>query len=113
MTKVFAEKKGNRFSLVLCGHATGSEMVCTAISSIVYALAGYLKNCDDKKAAEPSVAELESGFSVFHFYGKEKKPAYDMAVIGLMQLEKQYPDLIQFEKNKNFLEIRGANRKEL
>lgn len=112
MTKVFAEKNGDRFSLVLCGHAAGSETVCAAISSIAYALAGYLKNCDKKKD-EPSVAELESGFSVFHFSGKEKNPAYEMAIIGLMQLEKQYPEFIQFEKNKKFLDFRGANKKEL
>lgn len=97
MTKVFADQKGSKFDLVLCGHASGSETVCAAISSIVYALAGYLANCD-KKSDSNSVSELESGFSVFHFSGKEKKPAYDMAVIGLMQLAEKYPQYIQFEK---------------
>ncbi|PWL46839.1 MAG: hypothetical protein DBY45_01850 [Clostridiales bacterium] len=113
MTKVFAEERESCFTLILYGHATGSEKVCAAISSIVYALAGYLKNVEDERGEKPPVIQLKSGFSSFRFSGKEAKSAYDMAVIGLMQLEKQYPEFIQFEKNKNFLDFRGANEKEL
>ena len=113
MTKVFAEKKGGYFTLILYGHATGSKEVCTAISSIVYALAGYLKNFEDEKAEKQPVIELKSGFSSFRFSGKGAESAYDMSVIGLMQLANQYPEFIQFEKNKNFLDFRGANGKEL
>ena len=113
MTKVFAKQRGNCFTLILYGHATGSEKVCAAISSIVYALAGYLKNIEVEKGEKPPVIQLKSGFSSFRFSGKEAKSAYDMAVIGLMQLANQYPKYICFEKNKNFLDFRGANQKEL
>lgn len=99
--------------MILYGHATGSEKVCAAISSIVYALAGYLKNIEVEKGEKPPVIQLKSGFSSFRFSGKEAKSAYDMAVIGLMQLANQYPKYICFEKNKNFLDFRGANQKEL
>lgn len=96
--------------MILYGHATGSEKVCAAISSIVYALAGYLKNIEVEKGEKPPVIQLKSGFSSFRFSGKGAESAYDMAVIGLMQLANQYPENIRFEKNKNFLEFRGANK---
>ena len=54
--------------------------------------------------------ELKSGFSSFRFAGKEAESAYDMAVIGLMQLAQKYPEYIQFEKNKKILEIEGAKK---
>ena len=95
MTKVFAENKDNYFTLILYGHATGSETVCAAISSVVYALAGYLKNTVTGEAREQPVVELKSGFSSFRFAGKEAESAYDMAVIGLMQLAQKYPEYIQ------------------
>ena len=68
---------------------------------------------DKTKAEKQPVIELKSGFSSFRFSGKGVESAYDMAVIGLMQLANQYPEFIQFEKNKNFLDFRGANEKEL
>ena len=44
MTKVYAERDGNRCILSAQGHAIGSEQVCAAVSGLLYALAGYLTN---------------------------------------------------------------------
>lgn len=84
MVKVYAEKDGNIFTLTSEGHATGSEEVCAGVSAIVYALAGWVNNY----ASDNVVIELESGDARIVFSGgSEAEAAFDMAVIGLKQIE--------------------------
>lgn len=84
MIDVYAEKDGDLFTLAVRGHATGSEEVCAGVSAIVYALAGWAENY-----AEADVrTELESGDALVTFRGgSEAEAAFDMAVIGLQQIE--------------------------
>lgn len=98
MTRVYAEKDGDSYLLSAEGHATGNEQVCAAVSGIVYALAGYLTNAARDGYATSYALETDRGKALLHCYGGERvEAAYDMAVIGLQQIEKQYPQLVKVE----------------
>jgi len=92
MTRVYAERSGNRCILSAKGHATGSVEVCAAISAIVYALAGYLMNHDIKISEQ----RMEEADVLLDFSGDEcAAAAFEVAVIGLAQIGQQYPGLLQ------------------
>ena len=96
MTQVYAERSGNRCILSAKGHATGSPEVCAGVSAILYALAGYLINHDIKISEQ----RMEDADVHLEFTGGEGAvAAYEMAVIGLLQIEKAHPEFIQV---KNF-----------
>ncbi|MEA4934256.1 MAG: ribosomal-processing cysteine protease Prp [Lawsonibacter sp.] len=98
MTRIYAEAEGGRYLLNLDGHATGSPEVCAAVSGLVYALAGYVTNAERDGFATVYHMETESGKAVLHCHGDRRvEAAYDMAIIGLQQIEKQYPQLVKVE----------------
>ncbi|MBD5161432.1 MAG: ribosomal-processing cysteine protease Prp [Oscillibacter sp.] len=98
MTWVYAEAADGRFLLSARGHATGSEAGCAFISGILYALAGYLSNAEAEGCARIGRMKLEPGDVSIRAQGGERiQAAFDMAVIGLLQLEKQYPELVRVE----------------
>lgn len=89
--------EGMAYFLEAKGHATGSEKVCSGVSAILYALAGWIINNDDKLLYHRE--RLTSGDAYIEFWGgTEAQTAYDMAVIGLRQIEKKYPEYIKFKK---------------
>lgn len=97
MTRVYAERDGNRYTIYANGHATGSPEVCAAISGLLYALAGYVRNASDGSTLAYD-ERLESGNVHLHFRGGEGAGgAFDMAVIGLKQIEAKYPELVSVE----------------
>lgn len=99
MTKVHALLQGKECALVLEGHATGSRDVCAAISSLVYALAGYLANAEIRGDAELQEITLEPGHVALRCTGGDAAMgACAMAIHGLRQLAAQYPDYIRVEK---------------
>ena len=98
MTQVYAEMEGGRCLLTLEGHATGSTEVCAAISCLVYALAGYLANAGRDGFAEVYTMDMEDGKVCLHCHGDDRvTAACEVAIIGLRQLEKQYPELVQVD----------------
>lgn len=97
MTTVYAERDGTRYTLFANGHATGHPEVCAAISGILYALAGYVRNATDGSTIAYD-ERMESGSVHLHFCGGPGAAgAFDMAVIGLKQIEAKYPDCIRVE----------------
>jgi len=82
-------------------HATGSPQVCAGVSAIVYALAGWLANFG---TPEQDTVILDSGKAFFSVdSGKEGvKAAFDLAVIGLLQIAKGHPEHLQVEEEKIF-----------
>lgn len=96
MTTVYAERDGNRHLLYARGHADGSETACAFISGIVFSLAGYLENADDH--VDTLSYRTEPGDAAFECIGDEcVSAAFEMAVIGLLQMEKSFPNYIQVE----------------
>lgn len=101
MTRVYIETDGNRHILYAKGHAAGSVEVCAAVSGILYALAGWLRNA----MAEPErytvkshrwrIAEADVMLDVSG--DKSVEAAFDMAAVGLLQIERQHPEYISVE----------------
>ena len=90
MTRVYCEKEGDRYTVTAQGHATGSPEVCAAVSGILYALAGYVEN-----NINFARWRMESGDVDIAFLGDGRAEAvYNMAVIGLLQIEKSHPEYI-------------------
>lgn len=93
MTTAWYWRKGGRHHLHISGHAgyaaPGEDIVCAGISAIGYALMGYLRNCPE---AEDLRCSEESGRLILSC-GEHTKvdAAFDMAVIGLALIERQYP----------------------
>ena len=104
MTEVHALLQGHECNLALEGHATGSREVCAAISSIVYALAGYLANAEAAGNAQVQETLLEPGHVRIRCTGDDAAMgACGMAIHGLRQLAAQYPEQVKifFKKSSS------------
>ena len=93
MIEAFFDEKDGRFSLFVNGHAgyaeVGQDIVCSAVSCLVCALAGYIRNeCDGAKihALRSGIASLECG--------ADGEDAMRMTYIGLLQLALTYPGIV-------------------
>lgn len=96
MTVVTAWQEGDRYEIAALGHATGSVTGCAYISGILYSLAGYLTNEVEIRVEE---SRMEPGNVRLRFQGgREARTAYEMAVIGLAQLEAKHPEIIRVEE---------------
>ena len=58
------------------------------------AWAGYLVNAEAKGLAKATARRMESGHVCLRYEGQVRE-VYEMAVIGLAQLEKSYPELVK------------------
>ena len=93
MIEAFFAKKEGRCSLFVNGHAgyanVGRDIVCAAVSSLVCALAGYIRNeCDGAEihALRSGIASLECG--------EDGEEAMRMTYIGLLQIALTYPGIV-------------------
>ncbi len=97
MTRVYTERKGKETLVALEGHATGREDVCAAVSGLVCAYIGYLQNSGD--AVKKCVTEPGHVRIVSEGDGIE---AYNMLVIGLMQLAAAAPEHVKIDQAEIF-----------
>lgn len=97
MTNITIQCSGGSFKLTAVGHAAGSPEVCAAVSAIVYALGGCLKNLEAAGTVELRALTLESGCAEIEAAGQESRIAFEMAAVGLMQIAAKYPELVQAE----------------
>lgn len=84
---------GNMMMVSANGHATGSQDCCTAVSAILYSLAGFLQN--DTETTLDEIALNPGDARLVFTGGKEARGALQMAKIGLLQLEKAYGDYLR------------------
>lgn len=98
MTRIYAEMDGPRCTISAQGHATGSVEACAAISGILYALVGYVTNAKQERYIEFYTWMVESGKVLLDFNGDEgTTAAFEMAVIGLLQIAKAHPEQVCME----------------
>ena len=92
MTKVVCSQDGDTYRIECQGHATGSELVCAAVSVLVTTLAGYLEN-----ELVNSKHKLTMGDCLVEMQTTDPAAigAWRATVFGLMQLENSFPDYIQ------------------
>jgi uncharacterized protein YsxB (DUF464 family) len=80
--------------LTVFGHAgyaeKGQDVVCAAVSALVYALAGTLE--EQGRAAE---LVIRPGYATVA--ARERDPAFDVVRKGLEQLEGRYPGHVRVE----------------
>lgn len=99
MTEVKCEKLRDMYTVRAKGHATGSPEVCAAVSGLLYALAGYVEN--NRHALMYERWSMDSGDVDVTFRGGERAEAvYQMTLIGLLQIEKSYPEYIHVEREE-------------
>ena len=84
MTQVNLTQDGNRYTVTATGHATGSVEMCAAISSLLYALEGWLANSSvivlERKMDDADVRFVFVG-------GKSCETVFDMVTIGFLRLQ--------------------------
>lgn len=107
MTKIAIQSDGMTHGLTAVGHASGSSAVCAAVSGIVYALGGYLKNLEAAGAVSLSAFTLESGVAELEAAGADARAPFEMAAVGLMQLAARYPKQVSVDAKK-FFQIPGG-----
>lgn len=91
MTRVTVHRDTEGQEIKLEGHATGSPEVCAAVSGLFYALAGYLENSGAEHRRED-----RPGYAVAWAERTEATDAaFDMAVIGLRQIEQHKPAFLK------------------
>ena len=99
MTEVTATVSGNsrnHYRLEVVNHA-GSHDACVMISAIVYALAGIIQT---NPAVSVMYMDFEDGRSLIEYLATDERgdENFRMAVFGLMQIRKTYPnDLVGIE----------------
>ena len=92
MIRVNYDRTGNRHRLSVKGHAGyaahGDDIVCAGVSGITYALLGYLHHagCDIEEVRADSGDVLVDCTGDGLIAG-----AFDMTIIGLLQISKKYP----------------------
>ena len=99
MTKIYYNRSKDEHELSIYGHAgydnEGRDIICSAVSAIAYALLGFLEN----EANDTSDYDYmtESGkLCVTADTSERVDAAFDMALIGLAQIARQYPDYVRF-----------------
>lgn len=92
MIRVNYFRNGNSYKLSVKGHAGyamhGNDIVCAGVSSIAYALLGYLHHagCDIEEA------RADSGDLLIDCSGGDLiAGAFDMAMVGFLQIHRKYP----------------------
>ena len=93
-------QEGNSHSLTVLGHAgyndNGRDIVCAGVSAVTYSLVGWLVN--HEKDTSYLYKFMRSGFTTIICEGNEAvNTAFEVAVIGLAQIAKQYPDYMTME----------------
>lgn len=91
MTRIRLEKDGRRHVVSAKGHATGSPEACAAVSCLLTALAGYLRNAH----AGVTACRLDSGDAYLEFLDEDE--AFHMTAVGLLQLARAKPEAVQAE----------------
>lgn len=96
MINITISIKNDDYNISANGHALfnpGNDIICSAVSALFYAFAGFLHNNSKVRRAE---VHLESGDAKIKASG-DIKQAFDVFAIGLLQIEKSYPDNIKID----------------
>lgn len=102
MIEITVDKSHEELTLISQGHAEynpGNDIVCSAVSALLYTLAGALQNlCGYGKRS----FRFEAGDTEIHCRPPDKTAItiFDTTIIGLLQIEKQYPDNVHITINE-------------
>ena len=97
MIDVTMKLGSERHSINMTGHAYVPESdqgqaVCAGASAIAYALAGYIANDPEWLVIRVHDMDIGSGNLSIDVSGRNLRPVFEMALIGLMQIAEKYPE---------------------
>lgn len=98
MTEIHYFRGDEDHELYIYGHAgfdsEGKDIVCSAVSAIGWALLGFLEN-NANDTSEYAYLSDSGKLAICAFASEVVDAAFDMALIGLMQIAKKYPDYVR------------------
>ncbi len=87
MVDITIERRGDRYAITQDGHADGNPELCAAVSSLIFAIAGWAHNAEgvsiDTETLEPGCSRL-----VFTGPGCSCDSVFLLATVGFLQLQK-------------------------
>lgn len=96
MTKIYVMAKQPVYNIAFRDHATGAPEVCSGISALMFSLEGFLMNHEDEISSHvSSIPEDNTDASTYIRFESDSEKvngAFELVVIGLMQIEASYPD---------------------
>lgn len=94
MTNIKINKKDDRVVIKAKGHATGSEQVCSAISTLIYSFEAWVANNPD--CIKKHFCELDEGEAFISFVPVESESytALEFLVIGLVNIAQNYGEYV-------------------
>lgn len=97
MTKIKATVKDDHFHFSFIDHA-GDSRVCTAISTLICTLSGALLNDPEAVRVDKQIGYGDTTISWIAKGERAREDAY-FTLIGLLQLEAEYPESVKVEQN--------------
>lgn len=106
MTKVFYREYYDKYLLIIEGHASfsenGTDIVCSAVSVLVYTLLNMLKDEESDKRLKLNREIVRAGYfcvevEPFDFSKNRTKGIIDTVVMGLALLNQEYPENVRLE----------------
>jgi uncharacterized protein YsxB (DUF464 family) len=106
MTKVFYREYYDRYLLIIEGHASfsekGTDIVCSAVSILVYTLLNILKDEESNKRLAIRREIVRDGYfcvevEPFDFSKNRTKGIIDTIIMGLALLNQEYPENVTLE----------------
>ncbi|MBQ4103473.1 MAG: ribosomal-processing cysteine protease Prp [Clostridia bacterium] len=106
MTTVFYREYYDRYLLIVEGHASfsekGKDIVCSAVSILVYTLLNMLKDEESDKRLKLKREIVRDGYlcveiEPFDFSKNRTKGIIDTVVMGLALLNQEYPENVRLE----------------
>lgn len=106
MTKVFYREYYDRYLLIIEGHASykekGNDIVCSAVSILVYTLLNMLKDEESDKRLKLKREIVRDGYfcvevEPFDFSKNRTKGIIDTTIMGLALLNQDYPENVKLE----------------
>lgn len=99
MTRVEIENTYPRYAITFDDHA-GKPEVCAGISALMYSLEGFLRNHEDMLFLHTADMDVPGKAHIMFELDdpyKNVMGAFELVMIGLLQIAKTYPDFCQVE----------------
>lgn len=98
MTEAYYFRDDESHELYIYGHAgydsVGRDIVCSAVSSLGWALIGFLENSANDTSDYAHITD-SGKLAISAYSSPEVDAAFRMTLIGLMQIAKKYPDNVR------------------
>ncbi len=106
MTKVYYREYYDKYLLIVEGHSgfnkNGDDIICSAISILVYTLLNMLKDEESDKRLKLRREVINDGYfcvevEPFDFSKQRTKGIIDTVIMGLSLLNEEYPEFVKLE----------------